>query len=791
MTSSINLLGLTVGLTCCLLILIYIINELSYDRFNAKAGQIYRVTRSFNTIDGVENLHLATVAPPFGPLLKNDFPDIEKVTRILSNGLTVFRYKDKILNERNAYYAETNFFDFFSVPLLKGNIHNALEEPLSVLLNEETAKKYFGNEDPINKMVKLDNLYTYKVTGIFSDFPASSHFHPKILISFSSLKDSTLYGERQLQSNWSNNAFHTYLMLPQNYPVKNIESKFPSFLNKNMPSRNMIFKPSQGTKLHLQKLTDIHLQSALEAEIEPNGSISRVYIFSCIALFILLIACINYMNLSTARSVLRAKEIGIRKAIGAKRKEIIAQFLSESVLITFISLSAAILITLIILPYINLFSGQQLSATVLLNYRIVALMLVLPFIIGFISGAYPALFLSSFEPVKVLKGVLKVSKSNFSFRKVLVVTQFSVSIILIISTIIVLRQLSFMQNTNLGFNKDCVVTSFFSSDLTKHYASFKNELLKTSLVKSITRSSRIPTGNLLDDLGGLAVMNGDSMKPVQNVDMKLVSIDYDYIPTFGIEMAAGRNFTNDFSTDSNNFVINAAAAKALGWKDPAIAVGKDVRYGGVQGKIVGITKDFHFESMHKDIVPIIFSPSRQNSLFTLSFKIDGNNMHKAISEIEKRWHAYLPDVPFQYTFIDDNVKQLYKSEQQQSTLFTIFSVIAIFIACLGLLGLSSFTITQRIKEIGIRKILGASIPELVKLLSTDFIYLVFAASVISFPVAWFMMDKWLRDFAYRISIPLWAFILSGSIAILIAFITISSQTVKAAIANPVKSLRTE
>ncbi|SDD21362.1 putative ABC transport system permease protein [Mucilaginibacter pineti] len=790
--SFINIFGLTVGLTCCLLIMVYVINELNYDKFNTNAEDIYRVTRSFNTGDGVETLHLGAVAPPFGPLLKNEFPDIKKVTRIYPSGNLTVRYKDKLITEKEGCFADENFFDFFSVKTTKGDPKSALSEPFTVMMTQELAHKYFGNEDPINKVIRLSNQFDVKVTGIYEPFPGNSQLHPKMLLSFNTLKDSAVYGKKNLETNWGNNAFFTYLLFPKGYNVDKVAARFPAFLDKYVHDVGQAGNSheSRNSKLYFQKFLDIHLHSHLDDEIEQNGDIKRVLIFSSIALFILLIACINYMNLSTARSALRAREIGIRKVIGAQQKEIIVQFLSESVLITTFSLVLALAITAAVIPLVNKFSGLALSFQLLNQPQIIAAIIATPFIIGIISGIYPAIFMSSFKPVKVLKGLLKVGSGSISFRKVLVVIQFSISIILIVATTIVFQQLKYMQQKSLGFNKDHILT-MRNPFTPAQFEVFKNELTRAGVVKDMTRSSRIPTGRLLDNQGVSVIQNGT----VQSVDavLKYVNTDYGFITTYGMKMAAGRNFSKDYGTDSNNYVINTSAAKVLGWHTPDKAIGKTISYGGVNGKIVGVVNDFHFESLHQKIIPLLMRmPSFANNSYNrLSVKVSGNNLQSALSTIEQSWKKYQPEVPFEYVFLDDRFQVLYNTEQQQGSLFTIFSFIAIFIACLGLFGLSAFTITQRVKEIGVRKVLGASIPQIVTELSKDFLKLVLIASVIALPIAWYSMNKWLLDFAFRISIQWWVFLMAGVIALIIAFVTISFQSIKAASANPVKSLRSE
>ena len=787
--SFINLFGLTIGLSCCLLILTYILNEISYDKFQPYANRTFRISRSFHNDQGVESLHLSAIAPAFGEPLKNEFPEIEKMTRLLSNGNTAFVYGDKKFFESKVYFADENLPAIFKMDVVKGNAKKALEDPYSIMISEDIAKKYFGGEDPMDKLVKLDNTLPCKVSGVFKSFPSNTHLHPDILISFNTLKDSAVYGEQNLKTSFGNNSFYTYIVLPINYNAENLQLRMPAFIDKyyHFPKEPAGFKGSKMTHLYLHKLTDIHLKSHLDDEIEANGDIKRVYIFSIIGLFILLIACINYMNLSTARSVLRAKEIGIRKTVGAERKEIIAQFLSESVLVTLIAIVLAFALTCISLPLLNKLSELDMSISVLYKWYIIIPLLLSPFVIGILSGLYPALFMSAFQPVKVLKGMLKVG-GNISMRKALVVVQFAISIILIISTAIVFQQLQFMQKKSLGLDKDYIITMNNTPAFGNRFESFRNELMQNPAVKNVARSSRIPSGRLLD-ANNVALPAGDSVKALQ-IDLKMLAVDYNFIPVFGMQMLAGRNYSNDYQTDSSGYVINETAVGMLGWKTPAEAINKEIIYGGDRGKIIGVVKDFHFESLHQKIVPILFY-SNANRLNRISVKLSGTNISSALANVESVWKKYLPDVPYDYSFLDTKFEKLYEAEKKQGAIFTIFACIAIFIACLGLFGLSAFAITQRVKEIGIRKVLGASVTNIVTLLSTDFLKLVGIAAVIAFPLAWYAMNTWLQDFAYRINIPWWVFLLAGIIAAVIAFATISLQAFKAAVSNPVKSLRTE
>jgi len=792
--SFINIFGLTIGLTCCLLILSFILHEVSYDKYQPNADRVYRVTRSFNNPEtGAVSLNLSTVAPPFGPLLVNDFGEIENMTRVLQNGTTPIRYEDKIINEPNVYFADEQFFDFFKASIRKGNPKKSLADPYSIMMTDAMAKKYFGNEDPVNKVIRVNfgNYFDFKVTGIFEPFPANTHFHPEFLVSFNTLNDTLIYGATNLRTNFGNNSFFTYIRLPEKYDPEKMIAQFPAFVDRNMPVQtNSAYKASQGTTLGLQKITDIHLRSHTDYEAEQNGDIKRVYIFSAIALFLLLIACINYMNLSTARSTLRAREIGIRKVVGAQRKEIMVQFLSESVLVSWISMIFAFCLTWALIPWLSRISGRQLDISILFNWQVLVPIILAPFIVGILSGLYPALFMSSFQPIKVLKGFLKVGGQTISFRKVLVTLQFAISIILIISTAVVFSQMRYMQNKSLGFDKEHIINLPYASLLNDSYETFRNELLSNSAIKNAGRSSRIPTGRLLDAMGA-QIKSGDTLAPI-NADIKFVSADQDFISTYGVKVLAGRGFSREFGVDTAAFLINEAAARVLGFKNNEEAIGKDFGYGNRRGKLVGVFNDFHFESMHQKIVPLVLLvPRSPNAFGNISIKVTGSGTTAALSHIEKTWKKFLPEAPYQYTFLDENFSTLYQAEERQRKLFTTFACLAIFIACLGLFGLSAFAISQRVKEIGIRKVLGANTGMIVTLLSKDFLKLVALSALIAFPVAWFAMHKWLQDFAYRINMPWWVFIIAGIVAGLIALITISFQAVKAAVANPVKSLRTE
>jgi putative ABC transport system permease protein len=789
--SFVNVFGLAVGLASCLLIVLYVLHELSYDKYNERPESIYRVTRIFRSPESdAVSLHLGTVAPPVGPLLKHEFPQVQQMTQLLGTSNLSFRYGEKIFSERDAYFADENLFNIFRVKVLKGNARTALSEPFSIMLSEEIAEKYFGTEDPLNKVIRLDSRRDFKVSGVYASFPANAHFHPSALLSFKTLNDPDIYGADNLRTNWGNNSFFTYLRLSPGTDAKQLEKRFPAFLDKVFVEPGSTVKPSTWTSLTLQKLTDIHLYSHLDSEAEENGDIKRVYIFSAIAFFILLIACINYMNLATARSSLRAKEIGVRKVVGAERREIIYQFLSESVFISLLGMAAAVLLAMLCLPLLNNASGIRLSFEALGHPVWIAALVGVPVIVGILSGIYPSLYMSSFVPARVLKGLFNAGGSVVSLRKVLVTIQFSISIILLIATIVVFRQLSYMQNKPLGFNKEHIITVPYTDALNERFDGFRTALLSNPFIKNVTRSSRIPSGRLLD-ANGSSIDKGDSLRPT-NADIKYVAVDENFISTYGIDVREGRMFSRAFGLDTSAFMINEAAVKVLGLSSNRDAIGKNFRYGENSGKIIGVINDFNFESLTQKIVPLVLLfPKSEGNYGRISLKIDGRQTTAAIAQLERTWKQFLPETAFEYTFMDENFDRLYVAQQRQGTIFSIFSTIAIFIACLGLFGLSSFTISQRIKEIGIRKVLGANVQTIVYLLSKEFMTLVLIAALIAFPIAWYAMNNWLDDFAYRTHISWWIFACAATLAAIIALGTIAVLTFKAAISNPIKSLRSE
>ncbi len=795
LSSFINIFGLALAMSCSLMIFLYIKDELAYDRYNQNAERIYRVTRDFVSPDGSVNLHLGHVAPPFGPLLKNDFPDFKYVVRTLQSRFLLAYQENgqeiKSFNEDNTFYAEPEIFKVFTIPVVNGNADKALADPFTLMLSEKTAKKYFGSENPIGKPLRVGNRYDVVVNGVFKDFPAQSHWHPDVLVAFSTLNDSTIYGRTGLERNYGNNSFGTYALVKEPFDKNKIESQFPAFLDKHLgavAAGNNLPKPSSFTHLFLQKLTDIHLHSQLDSEVESNGSMKNVYMMGVIATFIILIACFNFINLSTARATKRAKEVGLRKVVGAFKNQLVGQYLSESILITSLALVLSVGFTFIAIGWLNDFTGKTLALNFISNWTLLIGLILFAVVIGVLAGIYPAFVISAYKPAMILKGQQGSAKGKSGLRKSLVVAQFAISIALIIATMITYQQLQYLNNRDLGYNKDQVVSIRLYNELTPQYEAFYNELLKQSSIRNVSRSSRTPTGRLLDSQGTAQIQKGDSLMNT-NVVLKNIRVDHDFFDTYEIKFTAGRNFSRDVkSDDSLGFVLNESAVAMMG-VTPEQILTRDFVYGGVRGRVIGVVKDFHFESLHEPIVPVVF---QFGQFFNrISVKISSDKMQDGLQHIEKVWKEFIPHRPFEYVFISDQYKNLYDSEQKQGELFTFFAGLAILIACLGLFGLATFNTLQRVKEIGIRKVLGASVVNIVGLLSKEIVLLVLISNVIAWPVAWYFMDQWLDTFAYRININVVLCILAAVGAVIIALLTVSLQTIKAARSNPSDTLRYE
>ncbi|MFL5811161.1 MAG: ABC transporter permease [Flavisolibacter sp.] len=788
--SAINILGLAIGLACFLLIALYVVDELSYDRFHKKAGQIYRVNSEINF--GGNELNLAVCSDPMGATLKRDYPQVEDFTRLYAQGSWLFKKGTEYVREGEVIYADSNVFNVFTLPLVAGDPKTALIEPHTMVISESAAKKYFGTTDVIGKSLETEDKVQHKITAVIKDIPHNSHFHADFIWS---MKDADYGWGSYLSHN-----FYTYIVLRSGTDYKAFEKNFRQVIQKyvfpqaqelmKVPSMDDFEKSGNKLVYTLTPLKDIHLHSDRTAEIGVNGNIQYVYIFGAVALFILLIACINFMNLSTARSANRAQEVGIRKVLGTQKKNLIFQFLTESTVMAIISLLLAVVIAYFVLPVFNEISTKSLSLKTLFTGSTLLVLILLPFLVGILAGSYPAFFLSSFRPIAVLKGKLKMGSGSGYVRSGLVVFQFFISIVLITGTIIVYKQLHYIQTTQLGFNKDQLLVVNDTYALGKNVEAFKNEMLQVPGVVSGTVSGFLPVNSSRNDNSFYKNAVFDSKDALS---MQTWAVDYDYVKTMGMQIIKGRDFSKDFRTDSNAVILNEAAAKVLGYSDP---VGKKIyTFNDLQTKelssyeIIGIVKNFHYESMHQNIGPLSLHLGSHTG--NISFKVTAANVPNIIKQAQTKWKTMAPGMPFSHQFLDERFDRMYSDEQRVGKIAMIFSILTIFIACLGLFGLAAFVAEQRTKEIGIRKVLGASVSNIVGMLSKDFIRLVLIAAVIAIPIAWWAINKWLEDFVYRVNIGWWIFLVAGVLAIVIALGTISFQAIKAAIANPVKNLRNE
>jgi putative ABC transport system permease protein len=801
LTAFINIAGLALSIACATLIYLYITDEISYEKYHSNADRMYRVTRSFHSPEGKVNLHLANVAPPIGPLLKNDFGEIETLARTLNSTLVIGLEENgelKISNsEQEVFLAEPDIFKIFDIEIKSGDPSKALSRPFTIMLSENAAKRYFNDENIIGRRLRINDAFDVEVTGVYKNFPLQSHWHPEFLASFVTLENDDIYGRQGLETNWGNNSFGTYFLLEEGADPKRLERSLPSFLDKHFGNYARAnwgvpadWKASETTTLYIQKVTDIHLRSHLDDELEANGDITNVYMMGVIGLFIVLIACFNFINLSTARATKRAKEVGLRKVVGAFRTQLIYQYLSESVVTALLALILSAAISLLAIDTLNAFTNKQLTLDLLQNPTLGIGLILFALAVGLLAGIYPAFVISSFRPAVTLKGQQGMAPGKSILRKGLVVAQFSISIVLIIGTLIIFKQLDFLNSRSLGYDKDQVITIPYYSELATTYDAFYNELTKAPSIQNVARSSRIPTGRLLDSYGSPRVLQGDSLTDI-NIDLKSISADTEFFDTYGVALAAGRNFSKEIPTDDSlAFIINEAAAKEIGWKNPEDYIDREFQYADVKGKLVGIVKNFHFESLHQQITPMIFL-QRDNNYNSLSVNVSSTEMKQGLEHLEKVWKSFLPSRPFDYQFVSERYRNLYAMEQKQSQLFTAFAGLAIFIASLGLFGLATFNTLQRIKEIGIRKVMGASVTNILTLLSKEIIILIVVANLIAWPVAWYFMSQWLDTFAYHIEMDGLLYILAACMAIVVALITVSTQTVKAALSNPAKTLRYE
>ncbi|AEV97576.1 cell division protein FtsX [Niastella koreensis] len=789
--SAINIIGLAIGLATCLLIMLFVLDELSYDRYNKKADRIYRVDGEIKF--GGNHFILAVAPDPMGATLKKDYPQVEQYVRFRERGGLLLRKGNENVQEDHVIYADASLFDVFTLPMIDGDPQTALQEPNSMVITETTAYKYFNTTQAVGKSFIVNNRDNYKITGVIKDVPAQSHFNYDFFVSMNTLEESR-------RNNWLSNNFNTYIVLKEGADPKKLEAQFDLLVEKYVGPQVMQFmsinltdfkKSGNFEKHSLTPLTSIHLHSDKEAELGPNSSIQYVYIFSAIAFFILLIACVNFMNLSTARSANRAREVGVRKVLGSLKGNLVKQFLTESILISCLALVLALALTFVMLPTFNHLAAKEIKLNLFSSPWLIPMLLLMVLITGLLAGSYPAFYLSSFKPIQVIKGKLAAGFKTSWLRSGLVVFQFAISIILIIATLVIYKQLNFIQSHKTGFNREQVLVLHNTSPLGNKAKTFRKEVVKISGVEDATMTGYLPTNGWRNDNPVFADPTLDQKKAVS---MQTWYVDEQYIPTLGMQLATGRNYSLEFPTDSTGIIINESAAKMYGFKDP---IGKNLYYiSDINNPknvstlhIIGIVKDFNFSSFRQQVTPLALMWGEDPG--NTAIRISSTNIPHLVNQIEQLYKDLAPGQPFNYTFMDEDFNNLYKSEQRMGVIAISFSTLAILIACLGLFGLAAYAAEQRTKEIGIRKVLGATVSNITAMLSKDFLKLVIVAAVIAFPLAWWFMHSWLQDFAYRTDISWWVFIMAGVTAALIAVVTVSFQTIKAAMSNPVKSLKNE
>jgi predicted permease len=765
--SFINIAGLAIGMACAILILLWIQDELSYDRFHEQVNNVYRLVAEEN------NVRYAISHAPFAYTLKEECPKILKATRVdLGTSQNLIEYKEKKFEQRGKM-VDSDFFEIFTYSFINGDPRTAFSEPFSIVLTEDLSEKCFVDEDPIGKILTIDNRRDFTVTGVIKNVPRNSHLKFDFLLSFK-------YWQQEFgwSSRWDDWSYYTYVLVQRNASIDEVNQEINNCYKKHRPERK--------TKFYLQSLTRIHLYSDFNFDVAGNGDIRHVYIFTAIVLMIFIIACINFMNLSTARSASRAKEVGIRKVLGSKRMQLIRQFFSESILLVFISFLTSLILVELLLPIFSALSEKRLSVGYF-DFRFILTSVAIIFVCGIVAGSYPAFFLSSFNSVKTIRGAIRSDTGRSIFRKILVVAQFSLSIGLIIGTTIVSNQINFMRNAKLGFDKENLVYLRLKGNLRENFETLKTELLRYPDITNVSASSRLP----IEMFDGTTGAEWEGKEEGKNLQMQILRVDYDYLDTHKMQMAQGRFFSEEFSTDEREGVIlNETAIKTIEIESP---IGKRFRYEGHDCKIIGVIKDFHYRSLSEEVEPLIIGllDSEWSRNLTLRITPVNSNFSELVKFLESTWKKYSSGYPFEFHFLDESIDNLYVSEQRLSKIFNYFTFLAIFIACLGLFGLASYTAELRTKEIGVRKVLGASISGIVILLTKEFSKWVLMANIIAWPLAYYAMNKWLQNFAYRVDLSVWTFILSGLMAFAIALITVSFQSIKAASANPVDSLRYE
>lgn len=781
--SLINVVGLATGMTCCILILLWVQDELSFDRFHENSDRIYRLCLDANI---GSPLRAPVSMAPAGPAMVSEFPEVEGAARVVRPERVSIEFEDMTFQEEDVSYADNSIFDIFTFPFKSGDPQTALTIPYSVVITEEMARKYFGNREPLGQILRLDDEADFTVTGVVKNVPPNSHLNFNMLRSF-----ETLYRENpEAMESWVSVRFFTYLLLAENCDHQHLEEKFIAFVDKHLG--NFLGAIGGTVKLFLQPLTEIHLYSDFERDLPSGGNITYVYLFSGIALFVLLIACFNFVNLATARSATRAREVGMRKTLGAGRGKLMVQFLGESLIFSFFSIALACILLELVLPLFNSLAGRELSLNYFERPWLIPALAGLAFLVGLLAGSYPAFFLSSLKPVRVLKGTRSAIASGSGFRRILVVAQFVISISLIIGSITIYNQIDFMKNKKLGFEKEHVLVIPNMNQVTRQsYLSIRDELTNIPGVKAVGASSLVPGRGRTKSL-----FYPEGLSDNEPQTMDYFTVDPHYIPTMNMEMAQGRNFSADLTTDSTqSAIINQAAAMKFGWDYP---LGKTFRLPTLPGDegdaqivtVIGVVKDFHIASLHQKIEPqIIFYDL--SSVNHISLRLAPENISQTMELLRKEWTKISPNRPFNFFFMDQSFDSQYRAEERLGKISLYFSLLAIFIASLGLLGLSSYTTERRTKEIGVRKVLGATEAGIVLLLSKEIVRWVLVANIIAWPAAYWLADRWLGSFAYRINLGWTTFVLAGFVALSIALITVSFQAVRTALANPVDSLRYE
>lgn len=770
--SLLNVIGLTLGISSALFLIIYVADELSFDRYHDNADRIYRVSSKITETDDQFTWNVAQI--PMGPQVVQDYPEVESFVRFINMPRALYKFEDKEYIEEDFYYADSTLFDVFTYKVIRGEVKSATRDPKKIVLTETVAGRYFGSSDPIGKTL-TEGENTYEVTGVIEDVPTNSHFRFDAIAARNNLP-------KQIGS-WGNFGVFTYLLMPAELDIKAFETKIQGMYDAHMKT---IFEPLKiKIEYILEPVTKIHLYSTNPGEPEPTGSVTYVIIFGIVALFLVLIAAMNYMNLATARSASRAREVGLRKVVGSRRGPLVAQFLSESVILTIISLIISIVLLIVLLPKFNLFAGKSFNLSILYSPIIILSVIGVILVAGILGGSYPAFFLSRFSPVTVLKGEITRGSAGTLFRKILVVIQFTISVVMIVCTLVVFNQLKYLKNMNQGFNQENVLSLELNQGMARKYPVLKRTLLENNDIKYVTS-----TNTQIGEGSAKVIFNIETDQGMAQRGINFAVVDHDFIDALGIEMVSGRDFQQDMPSDTlTGVVVNETLAKRMGWTD---AINKKAELGDentIRARVIGVMKDYHQTGMYNEIESLLLVYRELNNIIYV--KLSGNNPEQTLSFIESKWKEVFPDQPFAYTFLSERFNRQFEADEKRGLIFTMFTILAILIACLGLFGLASYMVEQRTKEIGIRKVFGANENVIIRLISRDFIILIVISIIIAVPAAYYIMSNWLENYVYRTKIGAILLIGAALLTIVITFITISFKAYQAAIMNPAESIRTE